>query len=270
MKKLALIFLAILTLLTTSCTEDGNDKITVDILDIGKADCIIIRIRDHTVMIDTGEKENSDKIRSFLQTKRISKIDTLILSHFDKDHIGCAAEMITDYGAGRLIISSFSSDREEYGEFRSAAEKQNVETLILTENFTFEIGTCRFSVFPPKLTNYDRKEDNNASLIVEMEYGQQRLLFCGDAMEERIDEFLSENHGEYDFVKLPYHGRYLSNYLDFLESTNPKHTAMTCSEKNPPDEKTVKLLKDLSIHSFNTNNGNVHVDLGQTDLYVTQ
>jgi len=266
--KRILLFLLVLSLLPTcACSANG---VSIDILDVGKADCIVIRSYDKTVMIDTGEKENLPQIKSYLKANRINAIDTLILSHFDKDHIGCAEEMILDYNVQNLLISSFSSDREEFGAFLSAAKTKNIDPKIITEDYNFRTGECTFTVFPPMKSSYDHKEDNNASLIVEMEFGENRLLFCGDAMEERIEEFLSENHGSYSFVKLPYHGRFLDNYDEFLIATKPKYSAMTCSKKNPPDQKTLSALDKQKVKNFNTENGTIHLTLDLNSFSVVQ
>ncbi|MBR5746568.1 MAG: MBL fold metallo-hydrolase, partial [Clostridia bacterium] len=80
------------TFFATACAN-SSDHLTFDVLDIGKADCIVMRHKGQVLLIDTGEEENLPEIESHLSSRGISKIDYLILSHFDKDHVGGAAVM---------------------------------------------------------------------------------------------------------------------------------------------------------------------------------
>ena len=114
MKRKMLLWMSLLLLLPMLCSCSSASKVTVDILDIGKADCILIDTGKHTIMIDTGEEENISDIISFLEAKNISDIDVLILSHFDKDHIGGAAKLIEKYGIETVLETGFSSNRDEY------------------------------------------------------------------------------------------------------------------------------------------------------------
>ena len=90
-----------LFLLFSGCGEKNNehqqpgnssvpatDEVKVTVLDIGKADCIVIQTKMHTIMIDTGEKNNADEIEEYLNQEGITHIDYLELTHYDKDHIG--------------------------------------------------------------------------------------------------------------------------------------------------------------------------------------
>ncbi|MDO4555742.1 MAG: MBL fold metallo-hydrolase, partial [Lachnospiraceae bacterium] len=69
--------------------EEGTLPIlTVTILKVGKADAIMIQTEDKVMMIDTGEEDDKDKLAIFLKQENISKVDYLIITHFDKDHVG--------------------------------------------------------------------------------------------------------------------------------------------------------------------------------------
>ena len=89
------------------CSCDTGEKVTpasIDVLKIGKADCIIINTGNKIVMIDTGEEENIDQIRDFMDEHNYNKVDTLILTHYDKDHIGGAKYIIEEYGVDTVIV----------------------------------------------------------------------------------------------------------------------------------------------------------------------
>jgi beta-lactamase superfamily II metal-dependent hydrolase len=244
-----------------SCDTTESNAMKIHFLNVGKADCIVIQVLDHTILIDTAEKENRADVISFLQSKNVRKIDTLILSHFDKDHIGGAEDVINTFSVSRVIESTFTSDREEYFAYHEAVEKKDIKLTKINSDYHFSVGDCHFSVLAPQKSFYPKKEDNNASLIVSMEYMGKKFLFCGDAMEDRLKEFTETNQSDYDLVKIPYHGNYIDNLEEFLCSVNCSNAVICDSDKNPADEKTIDLLKKYNISYYSTKNGNISVSL---------
>ena len=265
-------FLAALFLLfpLASC-ESEETLLKVTVLAIGKADCIVLETAQHTVLIDTGEEENYEEIASFLDASGIQTIDVLILSHFDKDHVGGAAKIVNNYKVLSAYQSSFTGDRDEYFDYLAACEEKGVPVTRLTENTSFDLDGISFTLYPPEKDSYSENEDNNASVIALCRCGEKTLVFAGDAMEERMEEFLGQNTGSCDFIKLPHHGSYLENYPEILSALDPKYAAVTCSKKNPEDEELTDLLSKLGISYYLTRGGNpVTVKVSQTKMTVSQ
>ena len=261
------VFLLIIPFL---CSCSSSATVLIDVIDIGKADCILIQTGTKTVMIDTGEEEDVTDIIEHLKARNIETIDLLVLSHFDKDHIGGAAELISSYGITTVLETGFSSDRDEYDAYHDVLTEQGSSATVLTENYSFTFDSCSFTVYVPKETSYDTKEDNNSSLIVAMEFGEKRFLFCGDAMELRLAEFLADSPGAFDFVKLPYHGNYLENYTDFLNEVSPEYGVITCSNKNPSADETLNLLAKYGVDVYETKNGSVFLKTNGKTIHISQ
>ena len=87
MRKILSLFLTIALLFLVSCSVNQNNILAIDVLNVGKADCSVLFYQDSVIVIDTGEEDNAHEIVSFLQSKNVDKIDYLIHSHFDKDHL---------------------------------------------------------------------------------------------------------------------------------------------------------------------------------------
>ena len=92
-----------------------------------------------------------------------------------------------------------------------------------------------------------------------MKCGETDFLFCGDAEEERLAEIIDTCAGEYDFIKLPYHGNYIENYGEFFEKIKMKYAAITDSKKNPADTRTLEALNENNVSVFETRYGTVSV-----------
>jgi beta-lactamase superfamily II metal-dependent hydrolase len=271
MKRIFSLFIVFTVLLLTACnTPIDNTSLSIDVLNVGKADCIVIRHNGETVLIDTAEKENLPEVMAFLQKNKIQTIHTMILSHFDKDHIGGAEGILKATSVERVIESNFKSDRGEYYIYHGVLREQEKEPLQLTEPFSFSVGECEFQVLPPNESSYERKEDNNASLIVTLNFRGKHFAFFGDAMEERIEEFISSNNQKFDFAKLPYHGNDLKNYPELIENIGKPKSVITCSHKNPASNETLSLLAENDISYYLTQNGNVSITCDGTKIKITQ
>ncbi len=254
-KRIVLLLLLILSLFPTSCSLHKDNRLIIDILSIGKADCIVIRQNETVIMIDTGEEENAPEILSYLNANRITEIDCLILSHFDKDHIGSAAIILDKLSVKTVYESTFDSDREEFDRYHSVIAKKNIPVNKIDTSVQIQYGEIEFILSPPKQNHYDKKQDNNASLIASLFYRNTSYLFCGDAMEDRLEEFIEENKVDYHWMKVPYHGNYLTNYNEFLINTKPDVAAICCSDKNPSDDRTLSILKENQIDVYETRYG---------------
>ena len=74
------------------------------ILDTGKSDCIIMEAGNRVVVNDAADADDADAICDFLDKRQVGRIEYLILSHFDKDHIGSAAKLIRNYEVGCVLM----------------------------------------------------------------------------------------------------------------------------------------------------------------------
>ncbi|MBQ7907459.1 MAG: MBL fold metallo-hydrolase [Clostridia bacterium] len=262
--------MAFVCTLFCSCGKEAEISVSVDILKIGKADCIIIDTGSNIIMIDTGEEENLDTVRAYMSKKGYDRVDMLILTHYDKDHIGGASEIISEYNVTTVIESVFTSNDEWYAKYHQTMDSLGITPTKLSKDYSLTVDGCQIDISVPKEKEYSEKKDNNSSLVVSMECGEKRMLFCADAMELRLEELIEELEGPYDFVKLPYHGNYLDNYREFLEIIKPTYGAITCSKKNPASEETLSLLDELEITAYQTRNGQITVITDGKELIVKQ
>ena len=270
-KGLLLILLLASTLSTLSCKQQQPlAPISIDILKVGKADCIVINTGSSLVMIDTGESDNLASVHAYMQLQKYKKIDVLILSHYDKDHIGCVNEIIADYGVSTVIEPHVTDATSDYVAYHTTIAAHNVSLQKPTERYSFLLDGCEFTVDVPQKSRYKNKHDNNISLIVSMRYGEKSFLFCGDAMEARLEEWIGCGYGAHDFVKLPYHGNALDNYAEFLDVCKPSYAAITCSKKNPPDESVLALLEHYGASVYLTTEGTIRLTTDGTSISVTQ
>ena len=106
-------------------------RLYVDFLSVGKADCILLRMDDRVILIDTGEKADAALIRRTLDGYGIRRIDCLILTHYDNDHIGAAAAVLEGYAVGEVYMPDYVRDSKLYRSMMTAIEAaQSAGTVV--------------------------------------------------------------------------------------------------------------------------------------------
>ena len=239
------------------------------VLKVGKADAIVMHTQNHCVVMDCGEKDDGKKILAFLAQSGTERIDRLFITHFDKDHVGGAAKVINGIDIGEILVPDYIGSNDEYKDFLSAASEKGVKIHTVTENESFILDDVRFDVYPPQKSEY-KTGDNDFSLVTDVTHGKNKMLFAGDAEEERISEILSTVSGKYSFLKVPHHGRRNSATESLVKAISPEYSVITDSDKNPADEKTLNILNKYESKIYLTKDGTVSVSSDGKTLNITQ
>ena len=239
------------------------------ILKIGQADAIILRTANHSVIIDCGEKDDGNEILEYLQTDGIDAVDYLFITHFDKDHVGGAAKVIENINIKNIITPDYEGTNAEYESYQASAEQKNITPILLTENMSFTLDDVLFEIFSPLKKAY-KEGDNDFSLAIAATHGENTFLFAGDAEEERLTEIMSQTGKEYDFLKVPHHGRYNKKTKAFIEAVKPSCAVITCSKKHPAEDETVSVLENEKCNIYYTKDGDVNVTSDGYKIEITQ
>ncbi|HIW56849.1 MAG TPA: MBL fold metallo-hydrolase [Firmicutes bacterium] len=237
--------------------EAGGD-FYITVLDIGKADAIILRTSDKTALIDCGEDGDGEDVVEYLFKLGIDRLDYLIITHFDKDHVGGAKDVISSLGVDRIFTPDYTGNNDEYEEFIAAAEQAGVEPEKLSGNISFTLGDVSMEIYPP-LKSYYAEGDNDYSLVISATHGENSFLFAGDAEKERLSELSLQTELKHDFLKVPHHGRVNDETENFLNSVSPEYAVITCSKKNPPDDEILNILNALGCSVYLTEDGDVQI-----------
>lgn len=245
-----------------------NPSFQVTFMDAGKADCILINIDDKSIMIDTGLNKTKDEMTAKMKDKKIEKLDYLILTHMDKDHIGGADAILDNFEVGTVIQADYRKDSKQYNQYIEALEKNNITPVLLKNNMDININDAEINIYPALKSEYSKS--NDYSIIVGIKYGDYSFLFAGDAEEERLSEFITMNNQNYTVVKMPHHGRINSLSEEFIKSISPVYSVITCSEEDKPDNEIINLLNKYNVNNFLTSNGEVVIKTDGKDISVSQ
>ncbi|MDE6780772.1 MAG: MBL fold metallo-hydrolase [Ruminococcus sp.] len=249
MKKIILILFLVLALCSCERKTEKYPDFTMDFLDVGKADSMVLRTENGTVVIDCGEKGDGKEILSFLEENGIESIDCLIITHYDKDHVGGAAKLIKNIEVKKVLAPDYEENSSEVEKYHKALDEKNITPVLVTENTSFTLDGVEYDIYAPEKTFYGEDNDNDFSLVTKVTYHNTTMLFTGDAMEQRLSEIM--DIGKCNLLKVPYHARKIDNLEKFLSCVSPKY-AVACTSESEFSDNTENLLEKYRIKYYST------------------
>ena len=240
---------------------------TITALPVGKADALILKTDDWAAMIDTGEERDGSYICETLEAAGIDHLNLLLITHFDKDHVGSAAELLGTVGADQVLMPDYEGTRPEYVAFLSALEahpETEVQRITGTETLEIPAGSVNTSLTiyaaddPAEIRDTDGEYDNDMSLVAKVTCGEKQFLFTGDIEKTRIRQMLeSQVDWKADWIKMPHHGRYQKKVEKLLEAVNPFYAVICDGGDQLAEEETLDALKKRQIKAWETADGTV-------------
>ena len=261
--------------MNSNAVED--EKLIVKVLKTGKSDAIFVRSGDKTMMIDVGKIKDAEKIVQFLHNENITTLDTIIITHFDKDHVGAAGMIVEEFNVGQVLVPDYEGLIPEYADFMNSMTAAQITPRHVSEQMNITLGNATVHIDPP--INYDVNiiadavddYDNTLSLMTTITCGEKRFLFAADADRRRLNEWMENNDPQdIDFLKVPHHGSFNASLDALLAATTPEYAAITCSKKNPADDVTIETLQKHGVNVYQTRDGQITVITDGKNIKVIQ
>ena len=178
---------------------------------------------DTVILVDAGENDDYSRISHKLTEYGITVIDHFIISHYDNDHIGAAAQILQNYTVRNVYMPDYVRDSSLYRRMMTALESaQGGSVRRLTEDVRIDLAYGSLWINPTRLyepgvtlgsDDAHSLEENNYSLITSVYFGDVSILLAGDAEQDRLNEFMEAAEKlncamTYDVIKIPHHGGY--------------------------------------------------------------
>jgi len=234
------------------------------------SDAILLRTENCNIMIDTSSKEGFARVREYFSVQEITSVDCLIITHFDKDHIGGASDLLSLYEVGQVIMPGYEKQSKRYDQMTAAMNERAIEPLILTDRLSLLFDDAEFTLYPPERDFYGQDNDNDFSVITSVAHGENRLLFMGDAEGPRTLEYLKSGDIAHDFLKAPHHGKFEAEYAELFERVCPLCAVITDGADQPADERTLELLRATGAEIYKTTGGTLSIKSDGNELTVMQ
>lgn len=274
MKRPIAVLLILCAFLLSACTQaqvlPGEVQARVIFFEAGKADAILIETSQGAVMIDTGLRDDAEELAEQLSALGVARLDALIITHFDKDHIGGAPRILGEMPVDIVYEPDYEKDSKTYHRYKDALEEAGTNTVTLSQNIGFDLAGAHYEIDVANEGYYGEDEENDFSLVVRMTVGAARAFFAGDAEGARIMELLGEGDLASGLLKVPHHGRYEKQSPLFFDAVGAKYAVVTSSDDEPEERETMLALKAAGTEAFLTRQGRVIASTDGKDWAITQ
>jgi competence protein ComEC len=198
-----------------------SKDLKVTFIDVGHGDSILVEFpRGKKMLIDGGGLHEDrfdigkNVIAPFLWKKKIRRIDTLVLTHPDPDHLKGLNFIASQFSIGQFWDNGFQTDSESYLQLKKILREKKINTQSLHEGTPTQIiNGVEISVLNPPLWNgttrkvQTLRDLNNSSLVLKLRFKNVSLLLAGDIGKEAEERILRKDYPlRSDILKIPHHG----------------------------------------------------------------
>ena len=237
---------------------DG-DKLEVTFLDVGQADSILIQNKGETALIDGGNRADGDKLVSYFQSLSLSSFQYVIGTHAHEDHIGGLPSVIYHFPIEHFYLPNVDPETQIYDVLFNAASQMDLDIETPSIDSTFTVGDAKIQVL---WVGDDKTDLNQNSIVLLLEYYNNRILFMGDAPQEVEKELLSKDIKS-DVLKVGHHGSQYSTSAHFLYQVHPAYAVISVGEGNTyghPKDVILEKLERIGCTTYRTDiSGSIHL-----------
>ena len=255
-----LIFISIVSLISITSIKIPKE-LKINFIDVGQGDsCLITTPQNKKVIVDSGGSESYDVGKNvllpYLLDKRITKIDYIMISHFDTDHCKGFEYVLENIKVKNVIISKQSETSENFKQIMKIIRKKRINLIIVQKGTKIKIDNfTTVDILSPQSENIaDNMNDN--SIVAKFEAYNFSILFTGDASEKIEKELIKEKINlKSDILKVSHHGSKTGTSEEFLKSVKPKIALIGVGENNKfghPTKDVIKRLTENKIKIYRT------------------
>lgn len=257
-KALFSLFLAVMVLVSGTpaqmlAASTTLDKMEVHFIDVGQGDSTLIKCGEKSMLIDAGDDSKGTAIQNYLQKQGIKKLDYLVLTHPDADHIGGAPVIITKFEIDKVFMSNFEKDNKTYQKLIQALDNKRLKYTTPEVGSTHSLGSASITILAP---NKKYGNPNDSSIALMLRNGSNKFLFTGDAEEAAESDIIKNNNNiKADVYQVGHHGSRSSTSEEFFKAVSPEYAVISCAEGNSyghPHAQTLNTFRMNGVKVYRT------------------
>ncbi|MCQ4795788.1 Ig-like domain-containing protein [Anaerofustis stercorihominis] len=272
-----ILFLILIPSVSAQTLSQNDNSLKAHFIDVGQGDSIFIKNNSENMLVDTGNSLGGDKVINYLNKIKVSKIDRLVITHPDIDHMGGAIKIVEHFGNienGVMISSVMEGEnaeaKETYGKLMKLLEDKNIDVIKVKTDYAFNVGEIKNKV----LYGETDLAGNDASLVLDVSYLGRNLLLTGDMTSSVENILLNENLVKhYDVLKVAHHGAKTSSSIPFLNKVKPTFSIISVGKNSygHPTKETINNLTKVGSKIYRTDrDGSVLVTIDDKGINVTK
>ena len=242
-----------------------NKEATVEFIDVGQGDCILISTYNKNFLIDAGGNIFGDFdigeniVLPYLKKRGINTIDSVFISHFHDDHCKGLVPILEGIKIKSIYIPYEKEENKLFCEIEDKANEKDIPIYTLGEGdkIYFDNIGCFLVLGPNKeIVSRNMDNENNMSMVLLLNYNDYELLFTGDIEKDAEMEIYKNNNGKLhaDLMKVPHHGSKTSSSEELIELFNPQYAVIQVGKNNfgHPNEEVLKRYFDENVNIYRT------------------
>ena len=242
------LFLLLLFYVSSSLASPRTDHLEVSFINVGQGDSILIRDPGgFDVLIDGGKSSAGPTVVAYLRQQGVGDIDVMLASHADSDHTGGLIDVLkaTDIPVKAVLYNGYPGDTDTWGNFATAVANDGLTLTPVGFPMATTWGLATAYILNP-VAGLVNPDQNAASVVVLLEYGQTRFLFTGDI--DSMVEVTIVARGTpipAQILKVAHHGSESSSSDAFLSAVGPEQAIISVGHNSyghPSNETIARLL----------------------------
>lgn len=229
-----------------------NSTFSVHFIDVGQADAALVECDGHYMLIDGGNKEDSNVIYTVLKNAGVTKLDIVVGTHGEEDHIGGIPGAFRYAAADLTLCSVTNYDSKAFQTFNRYANEKGGGITVPSVGDQYPLGSATVTV----LGVNGGSKANDTSIVLKIQYGETSFLFTGDAEEEAEKAILRSGADlSATVLKVGHHGSSTSTSYQFLREIMPAYAVISVGKDNSyghPTDNTLSRLRDADVTIYRT------------------
>ena len=236
-------YLNIILLIIIYISPYLNSNFEIVMFEVGEADCHLIKYpyNKNTILIDTGKNEYKIKneVIPYLKSIGIKKIDYLIITHGDLDHMGEGINLVNNFKVEKVIFNCGPyNDLEQ--ELIKVLDKKKIKYYSCIKELNIDNNKLYFL----QTKEYDNENDNSNVIYTKLD--GYKFMFMGDAGIDKEKDILNKyNLSNIDVLKVGHHGSKTSSSKSFINEANPKYSIISVGKNNRYGHPKSEVLENL-------------------------
>jgi competence protein ComEC len=241
-------------------TAASDKSLSVEVLDIGQGDAILIRTDGQNVLVDTGDIPMKEKLVAYLKKAGIKTLDKVIITHPHADHLGGMSAVFDNFEVKAVYDSGQTTTTATYKKYLATIKKKNISFNVVTPGEQLDLGngiSLKFLAPLKPLFSGGKDDLNNNSVVAKLVYGNFSMLLMGDAEQEAEERILKAYGGELKstVLKSGHHGSNTASSEPFLKTVAPEAVVISVGENNDyhhPHPSTMKKYEKAKLKIYRT------------------
>jgi competence protein ComEC len=258
-RALLLVLLAAVVAVWWLAWGELSGALTITVFDVGQGDCILVQAPGgRTMLVDGGGAPGQaaggydigrDVVVPGLLARGVRKIDVLVVTHPDEDHIGGLPAVVEAVPVGMVLDPMLDCESATYERLREAIEDRGIPTHRAREGQRINLGYGIHAdvLHPPEARLTDTgSDDNNNSVVLKVVYDDLSVLLTGDIDEVAVMRMARlGDEVQSTILKVPHHGSAGSAAPEFLDAVSPELAAISVGHGNPFGHPSEEMLREL-------------------------